>query len=97
MHSVTQPSGSNGINISVLLFYAPAGFGFVLWEATHWTRLDYALSYINALTLVNFSHYLLQYRFQFPEWFRMLLYPARESRKNIIDITRNFRSCETKN
>lgn len=32
---VAQPSGSNGINISVFQFYTPAGFGFVLWEAAH--------------------------------------------------------------
>lgn len=46
-------SGSTGINMSVPLFYAPAAFGIVLWEATHWTGLDYAVFYINALTLVN--------------------------------------------
>ena len=30
-----HPSPSKGINISVSPFYAPAAFGFVLWEAAH--------------------------------------------------------------
>ena len=53
---VIQPSGSNEINISVFLFRAPAGFGFVLVGGCPLEQIKLHTLYTHALILANFCH-----------------------------------------